>query len=198
MRIHTLLFAVGSLATQITLAAPANAATDIFVSRTNNDFAVATSNPDNGPSQQVTVTRTTGVSGGIITELGFYYVAPNGCFFAGFGQIPNQDFNFTPKSASLTIDTSSLPAGTIQFFGTCPDATPPAGVISVQWTATSATRTSGTSVSSFGGTTIRISGTRLDTVAAISGTIFGTTLVDPFQLSYLNGDHTTTIIMQRD
>jgi hypothetical protein len=45
MRIHALLFAVGSLATRITLAAPASAATDIFVSRANNDFAVATSNP---------------------------------------------------------------------------------------------------------------------------------------------------------
>jgi hypothetical protein len=146
----------------------------------------------------VTVTRTTGVSGGIITELGFYYVAPNGCFFAGFGQIPNQDFNFTAKSASLTIDTSSLPAGTIQFFGTCPDATPPAGVISVRWTATGATRTPGTSVSSFGGTTIRFSGTSLNTVTAISGTIFGTTLVEPFQLSFLNGDHNSTIIMQRN
>src|SRR4051812_4333889 len=92
MRVNSLLFAIGSLATQLTLAAPASAATDIFISRANNDFAVASSNPVNGPSQQVFVTRTTGVSGGIITQLSFYYVAPNGCFFGGFGQIPNQDF----------------------------------------------------------------------------------------------------------
>jgi hypothetical protein len=198
MRVNSLLFAIGSLATQLTLAAPASAATDIFISRANNDFAVASSNPVNGPSQQVFVTRTTGVSGGIITQLSFYYVAPNGCFFGGFGQIPNQDFSFSAKSASLTIDTSSLPAGTIQFFSSCPDATPPAGVISVRWTATGATRTSGTTSFSSGGTTIRFSGTRLDTVAAISGTIFGTTLIDPYQLSYLNADHNTGIFIQRN
>jgi hypothetical protein len=198
MRVTSLLFAIGTLVTQLTLAAPARAATDIFRSPTNNTFAVASSNPPTGPSQQVSVVRTTGVSGGPITELGFYYVDPSGCFFAGFGSIPNQYFSVSATSASLAIDTSLLPAGTLQFFGTCPDATPPSGIISVRWTATGSQRTSGTTSFSGGGTTIRFVGTRVDSVASISGTIFGTTLVDPFQLSYINANHETLIIMQRN
>jgi hypothetical protein len=198
MRITSLLFAVGTLVTQLASAGPARAATDIFRSPSNNTFAVASSNPPTGPSQQVTVVRSTGVSGGPITQLGFYYVDPNGCFFAGFGLIPNQDFNVSSTSASLSIDTSLLPAGTLQFFGTCPDAPTPSGIISVAWTATGAQRTSGTNSFSGGGTTIRFVGTRVDAVASISGTLFGTTLVDPFQLSYISATHNTLIIMQKN
>ncbi len=198
MRVSSLLFAVGTLVTQLTLAAPARAATDIFRSPSNNTFAVASSNPETGPSQQVAVVRTIGASGGPITQLGFYYVDPNGCFFGGFGNIPNQSFNVSATSASLSIDTSVLPAGTIQFFSTCPDAVPPTGLISVTWTATGSQRTSGTTSFGGAGTTIRFVGTHVESVASISGTLFGTTLVDPFQLSYISATHSTLIIMQRN
>jgi hypothetical protein len=201
MRVSSLLFAIGTLVTPLTLAAPARAATDIFRSPNNNTFAVATSNPETGPSEQVTVVRTTGVSGGPITQLGFYYVDPNdpnGCFFAGFGSIPNQYFSINATSASLSIDTSVLPAGTIQFFGTCPDAVPPTGLISVTWTVTGSNRTSGTTSFSGGGTTIRFVGTHVESLVSMSGTIFGTTLVDPFDLSFISGSHSTLIVMQRN
>jgi hypothetical protein len=48
------------------------------------------------------------------------------------------------------------------------------------------------------GTTIRFAGTRVDSVASISGTLFGTTLVDPFELSYISASHDTLMIMQRN
>jgi hypothetical protein len=139
MRVSSLLFGIGTLVTQLTLAAPARAATDIFRSPSNNTFAVASSNPETGPSQQVTVVRTIGASGGPIT-----------------------------------------------------------GLISVAWTATGSQGTSGTTSFGGAGTTIRFVGTRVDSVASISGTLFATTLVDPFQLSYISATRSTLIIMQRN
>jgi len=54
------------------------------------------------------------------------------------------------------------------------------------------------SFSEFGNITFRFQGTRREDVSNISGTLFGTTLIDPFPLSYISSLHNTVIIIERN
>jgi hypothetical protein len=84
------------------------------------------------------------------------------------------------------------------FFTSCPSAPAPTGVISVSWTATSTQRTSGETSNTFEGVTFRFVGTSLQAVSAISGSIFGTVLDDPQELSYFNLLHNTLIVIEKN
>ena len=164
-----------------------------------NSFANAVSNPPSGPSQAVFVARdNSSPGGGPTTFLNFYYTASDGCFFLGTAYIPNVAFQISASSASLNIDTSQLAPGTLSFYSTCPDQTPPSGVISVNWSPNGAQRTSGSTSYTQGDLTFRFVGTRLDEPSTISGTLFGTPLIDPFPLSYLSFSHDGQIIIVRN
>jgi hypothetical protein len=175
-------------------------AAEVLYQFTNNVmFATAISNPPNGdPSQAVFVTRAVMPSAGLTTFVSFYYTTPDGCFIAAGGYVPNTLFHVNANGASLGVDTSTLPEGTIQtFFSSC-GASAPSGLISVTWTVTGSERTSGSSASQFGNVTYRFSGTRREDVSNISGTLFGTQLIDPFPLSYISTLHNTAIFIERN
>jgi hypothetical protein len=165
----------------------------VYRSSAKSDFAVAVSNPPNGPSQEIVAVRSH-APGGTTTTVSFYYTDPKSCFFAGHATIPNDTFHYDAQSSLLDVDFSQLPAGTLQFFFTsCPNEPAPTGAISVSWTATSSTRTSGETSNSFDGVTFHFAGTMVESVSTISGSIFGTTLDDPDQLSYIEQLHETEI-----
>jgi hypothetical protein len=181
------------------LLATSNArATEVLYSfPTNTTFATAISNPPDGPSQGVFVTRTVVPSEGLTTFVSVYYTSPSGCFFAAGGYVPNTAFHVDANGATLNVDTNTL-GGTFEtFFSTCGE-TVPGGVISVAWTVTGSQRTSGSSAFQFGNITYRFTGTRREEVANINGTLFGTTLIDPYQISYISSLHNTVIVIERD
>jgi hypothetical protein len=198
MRIPGVLLLVSASVVALSHSTSVDASTEVFRSSANNSFAVAISNPPGGPSQLVGVVRDNSTPGGPVTELGFYYTDPNGCFFGGTGAIPNDTFHISTSSASLYVDTSTLPPGTISFFTSCPDAPPPSGVISVNWTPNGSTRNSGSHSITEGNLTFRFVGTSLDEPSNISGTLFGTALVDPNLSSAINLLHDGLIIIERN
>jgi hypothetical protein len=199
MRIPGVLLLVSASVVALSHTAAVDASTEVFHSRGNNSFATAISNPPGGPSQLVGVVRDNSTpGGGPITELGFYYTDPNGCFFGGTGAIPNDTFHVSASSASLDVDLSTLPPGTISFFTSCPDVPPPNGVISVSWAPNGSTRTSGNNSITEGNLTFRFVGTRVDMPSNISGTLFGTALVDPYNFSYISLLHNSVIIIERN
>lgn len=198
MRVQSVTFGLGLLLVQAAVSPSAQAASVVFKSSANTDFATAVSNPTNGPSQLVAVSRSVGDGGRVTTFLGYYYTDPSGCFFSGYGTIPNQSFSFNAGSASLYLDTSTLPEGTLAYYTTCPDADPPTGVIQVTWTATGSTRTAGASSSTYGNTTFRYTGTTLQNIVDMSGSLFGTALVDPYSLSYTSALHQNVIVIEHN
>jgi hypothetical protein len=178
-------------------ATDARAAEVLYSFPTNTTFATAISNPPDGASQAVFVTRTVTPSVGLSTFVGVYYTSPSGCFFAAGGYVPNNAFHVDANGATLNVDTNTL-GGTFEtLFSTCGE-TVPGGVISVSWTVTGTQRTSGSTASEFGNITYRFTGTRREDVANITGTLFGTTLIDPYQLSYISSLHNTVIVIERN
>jgi hypothetical protein len=198
MRIPGVLLLVSASVVALSHSAAVDASTEVFRSGANNSFALAISNPPSGPSQLVGVVRDNSTPGGPVTELGFYYTDPSGCFFLGTGAIPNDTFHVSAHSASLNVNLSTLPPGTISFFATCPDVPPPNGVISVSWTGNGSTRTSGSNSVTQGNLTFRFVGTRVDEPSSISGTLFGTALVDPNLFSSINLLHNSVIVIERN
>jgi hypothetical protein len=191
---------LAGVAASVLLVAPrVQAKTVVTISRGNNSFATAVSNPPNGPSQEILAVRQLG-PGGPTTSVNFYYTDPNGCFFAGHATVPNDTFQVNPKSALLDVDFSQLPPGTLEiFFGSCESEPAPTGAISVSWTAIGdSTRTSGTNSNSFDGFSFRFSGTSLEAPANISGTIFGTPLDDPQHISSINLLHEVGIFIEQN
>lgn len=173
----------------------AQAAEVLYSFPTNTTFATAISNPPDGPSQGVFVTRTVVPKEGLTTFVSMYYTAPSGCFFAAGGYVPNNAFNVNANGANLYVDTTNL--GFETFLSTCGESAP-SGVISVAWSVTGTQRTSGSSASQFGNITYRFVGTRREDVSNINGTLFGTSLIDPFPLSYISSLHNTLIIIERN
>ena len=198
MRIPGVLLLVSASVVALSHSAAVDASTEVFRSSANNSFAFAISNPPGGPSQLVGVVRDSSTPGGPVTQLGFYYTDPNGCFFLGTGAIPSGAFHISAQSASLNLDLATLPPGTISFFATCPDVPPPNGVISVSWTGNGSTRTSGSNSVTQGNLTFRFVGTRVDEPSSISGTLFGTALVDPDHLSSISSLHNGVIVIERN
>lgn len=164
---------------------------------TNTTFATAISNPPDGPSQGVFVTRTVVRSEGLSTFVAVYYTSPDGCFFAAGGYVPNTAFHVNANGATLNVDTNTLGGSFETLASTCGESVP-TGVISVAWTTTGTERTSGSSAFEFGNITSRFTGTRREDVANINGTLFGTTLIDPYQFSYISSLHNTLIVIERD
>jgi hypothetical protein len=197
MRAQSVTFGLGLLLVQAAVSPSAQAAS-VMRFPANTDFAVALSNPTNGPSQLVAVSRSVGDGGGVTTFLGYYYTDPSGCFFSASGTIPNQSFSFNAGSASLYLDTSTLPEGTLAYYTTCPDANLPTGVIQVTWTATGSTRTAGGSTSTFENITFHYTGTTLTNIVDMSGSLFGTTLVDPNSFSYTSALHQNVIRIEHN
>src|SRR5438552_4605723 len=197
MRISAILL-LGASVASLSHSAAVDASTEVFRSKGNNNFALANSNPPIGPSQLVSVVRDNSTSAQRKTNLGFYYTDPNGCFFLGNGTIPDGAFHVSTSSASVDIDTCTLPQGTLSFFSSCPDVPPPCGVISVSWTPIGSTRTSGNDSFQFGDLTFRFVGTRLEEPSNISGTLFGTLLIDPFPLSSISLLHNSVIVIERN
>jgi hypothetical protein len=171
-------------------------ATEVLYSfPTNTTFATAISNPPEGPSQAVFVTRTVAPKEGLTTFVSVYYTSPSGCFFAAGGYVPNNAFLVNANGANLDVDTTNL--GFETFFSTCGESAP-SGVISVAWSVTGTQRTSGSSAFQFGNITYRFTGTRREDVSNITGTLFGVTLIDPLQFSYISSLHNTVIIIERN
>jgi hypothetical protein len=167
------LFTVGLVVAQLSAA---NAATDVLRFPANNTFLNAASNdPVTGNSTSVGVTRELGQSGGPVYRL-FYLVsnADTGLFLLGSGVIDAQDFQATPQHGSLFVDINTL---TLE---TQIGAVPANGIIDIEWNGTGAQRQSGATFFQFENVRGIIAGTDVTNVANITGSVFGTPLVDPF------------------
>src|SRR5262249_44668251 len=87
-----------------------------------------------------------------------------------------QDFQVTPKRASLDVDVNTL---TLDCFQGA-DQVPENGVISVDWEGTDSQRMSGSTILNQGNLKAIFFGTSLTVTADITGSVFGVPLVDPF------------------
>jgi hypothetical protein len=189
MRTLISLFTTGVVLTQL---ASAHAATEVARFPAHNTFLSATSNdPVTGTTTSVSVTRELGQPGGPVYRL--FYIVSNvdtGLFLLGSGLIDAQDFQVTPQQASLLVDVNTLTLDTQ--VGELPEN----GVIDVDWEGTGVQRESGSTF--FEGENVRgiFVGTSVTNVADITGSVFGTPLVEPFgDIRILNS---ATIVITRD
>jgi len=144
---------------------------------TNNSFLSAVSNdPTTGNSTSILVTRELAQKGGPVYRVS--YLISNfdtGLFLFGSGRIDAQDFQITAHSASVNVDINTI---TLDFqIGDLPEN----GVIDVQWEGTNdVQRISGGTVDVSDNIRFLFTGTTVDVAADITGSVFGTPLVDPF------------------
>jgi hypothetical protein len=167
------LFVVGVVGTQLSLA---HAATEVARFPANNSFLTANANdPVTGTSTSVGVTRELGQPGGPVYRV-FYLVsnADTGLFLFGSGLIDAQDFQVTPQSGSLHVDINTLTLD--QQEGDVPGN----GVIDVEWEGTGMQRESGSTFFEFENVRGLFVGTSVTNIADITGSAFGTPLVEPF------------------
>ena len=151
---------------------------------TNNLFAVATSNDDaTQTSTQVFVARVKG-KGAFVDTISVQISGPAGFSFIR-GTLPKNALQITAAKASLDVDLSELTNIESQDF-------PAEGIVSVDWTATDVTRTSGNTKFESGNLKANIVGTATFAEAISSGSVLGTDLVNP--LAFLNVAHTSVII----
>jgi hypothetical protein len=151
---------------------------------TNNLFAVATSNDDaTQTSIQVVVTREKG-KGAFVDTIAVSISGPSGFSFIQ-GTLPKNALQITAKKASLDVDLSEIAVTGSQDF-------PAQGIVTVDWTATDVTRTSGNTKFQSGNQSVNIVGTSTFADAVVSGSVVGTELVDPF--GFLNVAHDSVII----
>jgi len=152
---------------------------------TNNLFASVTSNADETqPSTQVFVTRQKG-KGAFVDTIFVGISQPGGSFSFITGTLPKGALQITAKKASLDVDLSEIAVTGFQDF-------PAEGVVSVEWTATGVTRTSGSTRFQSGNLTANIVGTSTFSDAITSGSVLGTALVAPS--GTLNVAHDSVII----
>lgn len=151
---------------------------------TNNLFAVATSNDDaTQTTTQVFVARTKG-KGTFVDTISVQISGPTGFSFIR-GTLPKNALQITAAQASLEVDLSDLTNIDSQDF-------PAEGIVNVDWTATSVTRTSGSTKFESGNLKANIVGTSTFADAIASGSVLGTDLVNP--LAFLNVAHDSVII----
>jgi hypothetical protein len=154
----------------------AQAATEVARFPAHNTFLNANSNdPVTGTSVSVGVTRELGAKGGPVYRV-FYMIsnADTGLFLFGTGLLDRQDFRVTPKRASLHVDINDLTLETQ--VGDLPEN----GVIDVQWEGTGTQREAGSTFFEFDNVRGIIVGTSMTNPAEITGSAFGTPLVEPF------------------
>jgi hypothetical protein len=188
MRTVVGLFVVGAVITQLS---PGYAATEVARFPANNSFLTAVSNdPVTGTSTGVFVTRELGVRGGPVYRLFYIISQSDGTSIFGGGLLDAQDFQITPRAASLNVDVNTLTLD-IQEGGV-----PENGVIDVEWEGTSSERISGSTIFVFDNIRALFVGTSLTVPSDITGSVFGVPLVDPF------GDirilHQGLIVITRD
>jgi hypothetical protein len=184
---------VGAVFVQLSLMpSPASAATEVARFPANNSFLVANSNdPVTGTSTSVGVTRELGFPGGPVYRV-FYLVSnpDQGLFQFGTGLIDAQDFQITPHAASLNVDINTLTLDSQE--GPLPEN----GVIDVEWEGTGVQREAGGTIFEFDNVRGVFVGTSLTTTADITGSVFGTALVDPF--GDIRSLHQAVIVITRD
>jgi hypothetical protein len=166
-------FVVGVVLAQLTAA---QAATEVIRFPANNAFLTANSNdPVTGTSTSVGVTQEVGHPGSPVYRV-FYLISnfETGLFLFGSGLIDAQDFQISPQSGSLFVDINTITLDTQ--IGEVPEN----GLIDVEWEGTGASRQSGSTFFEFENVRGIIAGTDVTNPAEISGTVFGTPLVDPF------------------
>jgi hypothetical protein len=150
---------------------------------TNNLFATANATDATGTSTQVAVTRVKG-KGAFVDTIFVGIFGPTGFSFIQ-GTLPKNALQITATSASLDVDLSEITVtGSLNF--------PAEGIVSVDWTATDVTRTSGNTKFESDNETVTIVGTSTFANATTSGSVLGTDLVAPF--GYLNVAHDSVII----
>jgi len=166
-------FVVGVVLTQLS---SVHAATEVARFPAHNTFLSASSNnEDTGTSISVGVTRELGLPGGPVYRV--YYQISNfeaGLYQFGTALIDAQDFQVTPQRASLHVDINTL---TLE--GVVGDI-PENGVIDVEWEGTGMHVESGGTISVSDNVKFLFVGTSMTNPADITGSVFGTTLVDPF------------------
>jgi hypothetical protein len=167
------LFVVGVVLMQLS---SARAATEVARFPANNTFLTANSNdPVTGTSTSVSVTRELGLPGGPVYRV-FYLIsnADTGQFIFGGGLIDAQDFQVSPHRASLHVDINTITLD--QQEGEVPEN----GVIDIEWEGTGTQRESGSTFFEFENVRGLFVGTSVTNLADITGTVFGTPLVEPF------------------
>ena len=167
------LLMVGVVLTQLS---SARAATEVARFPAHNTFLTANSNdPVTGTSTSVGVTRELGLPGGPVYRV-FVLISnfDSGFFFFASGLIDAQDFQVNPHRGSLQVDINTITLD--QLIGEVPEN----GVIDVEWEGTGTQRQSGSTF--FEGENVRgiFVGTSVTNEADITGSVFGTPLVDPF------------------
>ena len=155
----------------------ANAATEVARFPANNSFLSAISNDDvTGDSTSILVTRELTQAGGPVYRIS--YLISNsitGDFEFGTGLIDTKDVHFSAHSASVDVDINAITLD--QQVGDLPEN----GVISIKWQGTDdVQRISGGSVNVSDNVRFLFVGTSVDITADITGSVFGTPLVDPF------------------
>jgi hypothetical protein len=155
----------------------ANAATEVARFPANNSFLSANSNDDvTGDSTSILVTRELTQAGGPVYRIS--YIISNsitGDFKFGTGLIDTKDVHFSAHSASVDVDINAITLD--QQVGELPED----GVISIEWQGTDdVQRISGGSVNVSDNVRFLFVGTSVDITADITGSVFGTPLVDPF------------------
>ena len=182
-------FLVGVVLTQLS---SAQAATEVARFPANNSFLTANSNdPVTGTSTSIGVTRELGQPGGPVYRVSYIVSNPDlGLFLFGSGLIDAQDFQVTPQGGSVHVDMNTVTLD--QQVGDVPEN----GVIDVEWEGTGMQRESGSTFFEFENVRGIFVGTSVTNVADITGSAFGTPLVDPF------GDirilHSAVIVITRN
>ena len=151
---------------------------------TNNLFATAIGFDDaTQTSTEVVVTRQKG-KGAFVDTIFVGISSPAGFSFIQ-GTLPKNALQISATQASLDVDLSEI--AVIQSLDF-----PAAGVVSVDWTSTGVTRTSGSTKFQSGNQTVNIVGTSTFADATTSGSVLGTDLVAP--TGFLNVAHESVII----
>jgi hypothetical protein len=169
----------------------ARAATEVARYPANNTFVEAVStDPATGITTGVFVSREIGQPGGPIDTVSVIVSQGENLLFFGIGVLPTGAFQVDAKSASLNVDlhavTLSSQTGDI----------PTNGLISLSWTAIDVQRDAGGSRVTSGPITFIFTGTRTQATASVTGSVFGTALVDP--LASLSVVRQAVIVMTRE
>lgn len=180
---------IGVVVTQLS---SAQAATEVARFPAHNTFLSAISNdPATGNSTSVLVTRELGQPGGPVYRLSVLISNVDaGLLLFASGLIDAQDFQVTPRRASLFVDMNTLTLDTQE--GELPEN----GIVDIEWEGTGVQRDSGSTIFEFDNVRGLFVGTSVTNVADITGSVFGTPLVEPFgDIRILNS---ALIIITRD
>jgi len=178
-KISGLVVALGAVLLPLSLAHAAEV-TQIY---TNNLFANANFTDADGKTTSVTVSREKG-KGAPVDTINVSISGPDG-FGSITGILPKNALRITASKASVDVDLADIQV--TDSFGT-----PPEGVVSVGWTATDVSRTSGSVKFDAGSMSFAFVGTSTFSGATITGSVDGTDMSGGFGFVFLA--HTSVII----